>query len=317
MNSTTPEVINTLTTIRDYIRYAASKFTQAQLSFGQGTTTALDEAAALVLHTVHQAYDLADSYLNSVLTLPERRRIMEIIDRRVNERIPAAYLTHESIFAGLSFYVDERVLVPRSPIAELIEQRFSPWVEEENIANILDLCTGSGCIAIACAVAFPEATIDATDLSADALEVAKINIEKHHLSFSVALHQSDLFNELPSSQYDIIVSNPPYVCLQEWQQLPHEFHVEPDMAFKGGVSGLDFVLRILVDAEKYLAPQGILVIEVGSSAQTLQYTFPDVPFYWLDFERGGDGVLLLTAEQVHLYHPLFLAALNLSCPVIH
>ena len=310
MQTTPAEVLTTLSTLRDYIRWAASRFTQAQISFGHGTVTALDEAAAMVLHTVHQPYDLAELYLDCVLTLDERQAVIEIIDRRINERVPAAYLTHETIFAGLPFYVDERVLVPRSPIAELIEQRFSPWVDEDQVIRILDLCTGSACIAIACAYAFPAAMVDAVDLSADALEVAKINVTKHQADESVTLYQSDLFQGLPDRQYDIIVSNPPYVSLAEWEQLPAEFRAEPDMGLKGGHSGLDIVIRILVDADNYLTEKGILCVEVGSSAQTLQDTLPDVPFYWLDFERGGDGVFLLTAEQVHHYHELFLVALN-------
>jgi len=309
MKTTSSEVLTTLSTIRDYIRWAASRFAQAEVSFGHGTTTALDEAAALVLHTVHQPYNLADAYLQSVLTLNERQAVIDLIDRRINERIPAAYLTHEAIFSGLSFYVDQRVLVPRSPIAELIELRFSPWVDEEQVVRILDLCTGSACIAIACAYAFANADVDAVDLSADALAVAKINVAKHQMEDAVTLYQSDLFKALPEIRYDVIVSNPPYVCLEEWEQLPAEFRAEPDMGFKGGVSGLDIVLRILVDAERYLTEQGILVVEVGSSAETLQSAFPDVPFYWLNFERGGDGVFLLTAEQVKLYNELFLAAL--------
>jgi len=309
MQTAPSEVLTTLSTLRDYIRWAASRFTQARVSFGHGTITALDEAAALVLHTLYQPYNLAEAYLDTVLTMTERQAVINIIDRRINERIPAAYLTNEAIFAGLSFYVDDRVLVPRSPIAELIEQRFSPWVDEDQVERILDLCTGSACIAIACAYAFPEASVDAVDLSADALAVAEINIEKHQVSDSVTLYQSDLFKKLPATLYDVIVSNPPYVCHEEWEQLPREFRAEPDMGFKGGHTGLDVVLRILVDADNYLAEQGILVVEVGSSAETLQNTFPDVPFYWLDFERGGDGVFLLTAEQVHYYHELFIAAL--------
>jgi ribosomal protein L3 glutamine methyltransferase len=304
------EVLTTLTTLRDYIRWASSRFTQAQISFGQGTVAALDEAAALVLHAVYQPYNLSEAYFDSVLTLTERQAVFDIVNKRINERIPAAYLTNEAIFAGLSFYVDGRVLVPRSPIAELIEQRFSPWVEEEQVTRILDLCTGSACIAIACAYAFQEAWVDAVDLSTDALAVAEINVEKHQVADTVSLYRSDLFKELPHHPYDIIVSNPPYVANAEWEQLPQEFRAEPDMGFKGGESGLDLVLRILVDANDYLAEQGILVVEVGSSAETLQHAFPDVPFYWLNFERGGDGVFLLTAEQVDYYHETFLAALN-------
>lgn len=309
MKTTSSEVLTTLSTIRDYIRWAASRFTEAELFFGHGSATALDEAAALVLHTVRQPYNLADVYLQSVLTLTERQAVIDVVDRRINERIPAAYLTHEAIFAGLSFYVDERVLVPRSPIAELIEQRFAPWVDEEQVERILDLCTGSACIAIACAYAFPDAEVDAVDLSSDALAVAELNVAKHQMDDVLTLYKSDLFKELPDVRYDIVVSNPPYVCLEEWEQLPAEYHAEPDMGFKGGDTGLDIVLRILVDADRYLSEQGILIVEVGSSAETLQTAFPDVPFYWLDFERGGDGVFLLTAEQVNQFNELFLAAL--------
>jgi ribosomal protein L3 glutamine methyltransferase len=310
MNTTSPEILTTLSTLRDYIRWAASRFTQAEISFGHGTTTALDEAAALVLHTVYQPYDLAESYLDTVLAPSERQSVVDMVERRIQERIPAAYLTHEAVFAGLKFYVDERVLVPRSPIAELIEQRFSPWIEEDEVFKILDLCTGSGCIAIACAYAFRDALVDAVDLSEDALAVAEINVAKHLLSDSVTLYHSDLFNSLPETRYDVIVSNPPYVALEEWEQLPAEFRAEPVIGFQGGESGLDLVLRILVDANDYLTEQGILVVEVGSSAETLQYLLPEVPFYWLEFERGGDGVFLLTAEQVSDYQELFLAALN-------
>ncbi len=310
MQTPSSEILTTLTTLRDYIRWGASRFAEAGLVFGHGTTTALDEAAALVLHTLFQPYNLSGTFLEAVLTLKERQAVIDIIDRRIIERKPAAYLTHEAIFAGLSFYVDERVLVPRSPIAELIEQRFAPWVDEEQVTRILDLCTGSACIAIACAYAFPGALVDAVDLSEDALSVAEINVDKHQLAESVTLYQSDLFNELPAARYDIIVSNPPYVCHQEWARLPAEFRAEPDMGFIGGESGLDIALRILLEARKHLTDQGILIVEVGSSAETLQAAFPDVPFYWLEFERGGDGVFLLTAEQLDHYHELFEAALN-------
>ena len=310
MQTSPLEVLTTLSTIRDYIRWAASRFAKAEISFGHGTVVALDDAAALILHTVYQPYNLSEVYFDTVLTMTERQAVVEIVDRRINERVPAAYLTHEAIFAGLSFYVDQRVLVPRSPIAELIEQRFSPWVEEDQVTRILDLCTGSACIAIACAYAFQEALVDAVDLSPDALAVAEINVEKHLLDDVVTLYHSDLFKALPATLYDVIVSNPPYVCQTEWEMLPQEFHAEPDMGFKGGVSGLDLVVRILVDANDYLAEQGILIIEVGSSAEALQNLFPDVPFYWLNFERGGDGVFLLTAEQVENYHDLFITALS-------
>jgi ribosomal protein L3 glutamine methyltransferase len=292
------ETLTTLTTLRDYMRWASSRFTAEKLSFGQGTTTALDEAVALVLYAANQPYHLSASFFDCVLTLEERKTVFELIERRINERIPAAYLTKESIFMGLPFYVDERVLIPRSPIAELIEQRFEPWIEEDSVENILDLCTGSACIAIACAYAFPNAIVDAVDLSPEALEVAEINIEKHQVGETVNTYYSDLFNKLPPTKYDIIISNPPYVCIEEYGMLPPEFHAEPDIAFKGGTSGLDLVLRILSNAKEYLSEQGILIVEVGSSAETLQNLLPDVPFYWLNFERGGDGVFLLTAEQI-------------------
>jgi len=245
--------------------------------------------------------------MGAVLTIEERKRVVQLFKQRIEQRKPVAYLTHEATFAGLSFYVDERVLVPRSPIAELIEQRFDPWVDEEQVFNVLDLCTGSACIAIACAYAFPEAQVDAVELSDDALEVASINLENHDLTEYLGLYQSDLFNQLPKKQYDIIVSNPPYVAIKEWEELPAEYHNEPEMGFTGGTSGLDLVIRILADADEYLTKQGVLIIEVGSSAETLQQLFPEIPFYWLEFERGGDGVFLLTAEQVQQYHKLFLS----------
>lgn len=309
MNKTSFDVLTSLSTIRDYVRWGASQFTRAKVSFGHGTSSALDEAAALVLHTLHQPYNLAESYFQSTLTPDERQEVIAMIERRINERVPAAYLTQEAIFAGLPFFVDQRVLVPRSPIAELIEQRFAPWVNEDNVERILDLCTGSACIAIACAYAFPDALVDGVDLSPDALAVAEQNVAKHDMADFVTLYQSDLFNDLPTSKYDVIVSNPPYVSVDEWEKLPTEFHAEPEMGFKGGASGLDLVVRILADADEYLAEQGILIIEVGSSAETLQNMFPDVPFYWLSFERGGDGVFLLTAEQVREFQPIFEEAL--------
>lgn len=301
--------MSSLTTLRDFIRWGASRFVEGDLNFGHGTASALDEAAALVLHTLHMPYNLSEFYLQATLTLQEKQAIVNVFERRINQRKPAAYLTHESIFAGLSFYVDERVLVPRSPIAELIEQRFAPWVEEDQVERILDLCTGSGCIAIACAYAFPEAEVDAVDKSLEALAVAMINLEKHHLVDEIELYESDIFNALPDAQYDIIVSNPPYVAISEWRKLPPEFHAEPEMGFIAGLTGLDLVIRILAEAKDYLTSNGILVVEVGSSAETLQETFPHVPFYWLDFERGGDGVFLLTAEQVAEYHDDFTNAL--------
>ncbi len=303
------EALDTLISIKDYIRWGASQFSEAGLFFGHGTTSAIDDAAAIVLHTLKLPYELPDSYLDAKLTKQERKKIMGLFIRRINEKTPSAYLTHEAIFAGLRFYVDERVLVPRSPIAELIKDQFSPWINAENTHSILDLCTGSGCIAIACAYAFHGAKVDAVDISENALKVAEINVKNHGLSEQVCLLNSDLFTNLPGKQYDLIVSNPPYVSLNEWQALPEEFHAEPAMGFKGGESGLDLVIKILIQAERFLSKQGVLVVEVGSSAETLQKQFPDVPFYWLEFEHGGDGVFLLTAEQVSEYHELFYKSL--------
>lgn len=299
------DIITTLKSIRDYIRWGASQFAENKVFLGHGIATPLHESAALVMHALYQPYNLDDCYLEAVLTLDERKKVMDLLESRIKQRKPVAYLTNEAIFAGLSFYVDERVLVPRSPIAELIEQRFEPWVDEEQVFNVLDLCTGSACIAIACAYAFPEAQVDAVELSDDAIEVARINIDKHDVSEQLAIYKSDLFNSLPGTKYDVIVSNPPYVAIQEWNELPAEYHKEPEMGFTGGETGLDLVLRILVDANDYLIEQGILIIEVGSSAETLQKMFPEIPFYWLEFERGGDGIFLLTAEQVQQYHEHF------------
>lgn len=299
----------TLTTIRDYIRWGASQFNAHQLAFGQGTRNALDDAAALVLHSVHLPYHLAESYFDSVLTLAEREAVLALLTKRINLRIPSAYLTNEALFAGYAFYVDNRVLVPRSPIAELIEDGFQSWIDPEQVTAILDLCCGSACIAIASAYAFPQAEVDAVDISADACAVAEVNIDQHAMSDQVHLYRSDLFASLPCKKYDIIVSNPPYVSQAEWESLPAEYHAEPALGFQGGDNGLRLVVKLLAEAVNFLSDYGILIVEVGRSAETLQALFPQVPFYWLDFERGGDGVFLLTMEQLSEYHPIFINAL--------
>lgn len=294
-----------LSSIRDFVLWGEKQFLEAELFFGHGTDNALDEAAALVLKVVEQPYNLSEEALDLALSEREKARVLKLIDERINTRQPAAYLTGEALFAGLTFYVDERVLVPRSPIAELIVEQFSPWIEANKVERVLDLCTGSGCIAIACSYAFPDASIDAVDLSPEALEVCRINIAKHDKIGKVEAIESDLFENLSGRRYDIIVSNPPYVCTKEWESLPKEFHHEPDMGFKGGESGLDLVDKILSEGALYLNPKGILVVEVGSSAEMLLEKYPMVPFCWLEFEFGGDGVFLLTAEQLIECQPFF------------
>lgn len=309
MSEAFEEIVGSLETATDFIRWGASRFSEAGLHFGHGTENALEESVTLVLHALHLPHGLPDRLLDTRLTPAEKRQVHGLLERRAQERVPAAYITGEAWFAGLRFKADPRALVPRSPIAELVEAHFEPWVDPDSVATILDLCTGGGCIAIACAHAFSHAHVDAVDLSREALALAADNVALHDVQSQVSLHEGDLFEPLPKGQrYDIIVSNPPYVDAKDMASLPHEFRHEPELGLAAGADGLDIVKRILVRAPTYLNEQGILVVEVGNSASALADAFPDVAFTWLDFERGGEGVFLLTAAELDRHHDLFMGA---------
>jgi ribosomal protein L3 glutamine methyltransferase len=280
------------------ITRAVRRLRRAKVFYGHGTDNARDEAFALVFHVMKLPHDAPPGALKRAASRAQVARFEDLLARRIDERLPLPYLTHESWFAGLPFYVDERVLIPRSPIAELIERRFAPWVEPGRVRSVLDMGTGSGCIALACAKAFPRARVDATDIDAGALEVAAINRRRLRLTRRVRLLASDHFQELSDDSYDIIVSNPPYVGEREMRGLPREYRHEPRHALASGREGLDSVAIILRSAAHHLRPLGLLVVEVGNTERALMRAFPRVPFTWLDFERGGGGVFLLTREQL-------------------
>ncbi len=267
--------------------------------YGHGIENAVDEAAALVFHAADLSHDLGAAAYRKRVTAAVRQRAEALITRRIKERIPVVYLTNETWFAGLPFYVDPRVLIPRSAIAELIERQFTPWIDPRRVKRVLDMGTGSGCIAIACAKAFPKARLDAVDISKDALEVAQINVRKHRLGRRVRLAESDHFDGLsdqPEQTYDIIVSNPPYVGAREMRTLPPEYRHEPRIALAAGNTGLDSVRVLLREAGRFLRPRGLLVVEVGNTETAVRRAFRNLPFVWLDFERGGGGVFLLSKE---------------------
>lgn len=291
------------------IRWGASRFGEAGLHFGHGTDNAIDEAAHLVLHALHLPAELPGALYGAALTDDEIHTVVGMLERRITERSPAAYLTGEAWFCGLRFLVDERVLVPRSPIAELIERRFEPWVAPARVHRILDLCTGSGCIAIACAHAFPDAHIDASDLSPDALAVARTNVARHGLGDRVRLFESDLFAAHAGERYDLVTANPPYVDASEMAAMPDEYRREPAMGLAAGADGLDFALRILAAVPEHLEPHGVLVCEVGASEAALAALLPELPLTWLEFERGGAGVFTIDATQLAAHRGAVDAAL--------
>ncbi|OEE79940.1 50S ribosomal protein L3 N(5)-glutamine methyltransferase [Vibrio ordalii] len=291
------EAVSELHTLQDMIRWTVSRFNAANLFYGHGTDNAWDEAVQLILPTLYLPIDVPPHVLNSRLTGSERLRIVERVIKRINERTPIAYLTNKAWFCGLEFYVDERVLVPRSPIGELIEAQFQPWLIDEPV-RIMDLCTGSGCIAIACAHAFPDTEVDAIDISTDALQVAEQNIQDHGMEQQVFPIRSDLFRDLPKEKYDLIVSNPPYVDQEDMNSLPKEFKHEPELGLAAGTDGLKLVRRILANAAGYLTDNGILICEVGNSMVHMMNQYDHIPFTWLEFENGGHGVFMLTRQQL-------------------
>lgn len=286
------------TTVDQFIRHGARRLADANVWFGHGSDNAFDEAAELVFFGAGLRHEDAPGVYSWPLSQRQRDDVLQLFERRCRERVPAAYLTHRMWFAGHEFYVDERVLVPRSPIAELIEARFEPWIEADRVRTVLDIGTGSGCIAIATALVFPEASVDAADISEDALAVAKINVERHGLTGRVRPVRSDVFSALAGRRYDVIVANPPYVGSEEMAGLPQEYLSEPRLGLFGGEDGLDVVRTILGQARAHLQPGGILITEVGNTEEALVEAFPQVPFTWLEFERGGGGVFLLTAREL-------------------
>ncbi|MEO6825158.1 MAG: 50S ribosomal protein L3 N(5)-glutamine methyltransferase [Nitrosospira sp.] len=286
-------------TLRDLLRFAVSRFNEAGLFFGHGLTSAYDEAVYLILHTLHLPLDQLEPFLDARLATVELGQVLHIIERRAIERIPAAYLTKEAWLGDFNFYVDERVIVPRSFIAELLHERLAPWVEEpDGIHSALDLCTGSACLAVLLAHAFGNAMIDAADISQEALEVARKNVSSYNLEHRINLVQSDLFAELAGRRYDLIISNPPYVGAASMAALPEEYHHEPRNALASGADGLEATRTILRDAASHLTDQGLLIVEIGHNRETLERAFPQTSFTWLETSAGDEFVFLLKREQL-------------------
>ncbi len=291
---------NQLYTVRDLLRFAVSKFNHAGLFFGHGSATAYDEAAYLILHTLHLSPDQLEPFLDARLTSDEMTEIAAVLKRRIIERKPAAYLTHEAWLGDYAFYVDERVIIPRSFIAELLRDRLEPWITDpDNVYRALDLCTGSGCLAVLMAHAFEQAEIDAVDISQDALTVARKNVvDNYQLQQRIHLIQSDLFDRLSDEQYDLIISNPPYVNAASMAVLPEEYQHEPSNALASGTDGLDAIRYILLNAADYLTEQGLLIVEIGHNRDVMLEAFPKLPFTWLETSAGDEFVFLLTRDQL-------------------
>jgi len=288
------EAGNSLHTVRDHLRFAVSRFNHARLTFGHGSSDAYDEAAYLILHTLHLPLDRLEPFLDARLTDSECVEVLGILQRRVEQRVPAAYLTHQALLGEFSFYVDERVIVPRSFIAELLLTQLSPWIAEpDHVDNVLDLCTGSGCLAIIAAHAFPNASVDAVDLSPDALAVAERNVADYNLQDRVHLIECDLFAKLGKRKYDIIISNPPYVDAASVEALPQEHLHEPKLALGSGHDGLDATRIILREAARHLTENGVLIVEIGHNREVLEAAYPDLPFTWLDVSAGDQFVFML------------------------
>ncbi|MBI3898199.1 MAG: 50S ribosomal protein L3 N(5)-glutamine methyltransferase [Gammaproteobacteria bacterium] len=300
------EPYTTPQTVRDWILWAEAEMDAAGVYFGHGTDNALDEAAWLVGGALKLAPDDIEPNLDHAVNADQQNAVRALVAQRIHTRKPAAYLLHEAWFAGLKFYVDERVIVPRSLTGEFIQEQFAPWIDTARVRRVLDLCTGSGCMAIACAYAFTNARVDAADISEDALAVARINVEQHGLRERVRLLRSDLFSALTHERYDVIVTNPPYVALAEMDTLPDEYQHEPELALASGTQGLDDIVNILGGAAAHLEPDGILIAEVGNSHEALQAAFPEVPFLWLTTSGGDESVFLLTAEQLVQFQKSFM-----------
>ncbi len=299
------EAVADLQTIHDWLRFAVSQFNAADLYFGHGTDNPWDEAGVLMAHTLHLTHLAEPALLATRLTRTERRQFAALVQQRISRRVPAAYLTHHAYFADLPFYVDERVLVPRSPIGELIKQQFGRWFAVNPPSRVLDLCTGSGCIAIACAHYLPEAEVDALDISPDALAVAEINIDQHGLYHRVFPILSDCYDAVPGQTYDLIVTNPPYVDAEDMADLPDEYRHEPELGLASGEDGLALTMRILREAAAHLNDDGLLICEVGNSMVALSERFPQVPFEWIEFANGGHGVFALTKAQLLQFQQFF------------